>query len=442
MTSRQLLRWSRLHDRRARRWWSSSLALAAVAGALLAGFVGWRAQTSPESGSHAWLAAAIVAFALAFMRVPFQLYWRADAALLAQLPIEGGPLFDVALWRCVRAAAATALAAILAAVPLALLPADVVAHATRQISATPIAGEVPPLSPVMFFAHHAAVAGVLALAAGLLIPGVVVWAASLLVQSPEAAARAQKNAMAIVRAAPGYGPRMSQVADHASADAILGATPADRASAGAILGAIPGAAGALIIVATIAGTGWLMGEPLEGGAAAMLFGVAGTSLAALVGARLAAPRVMSTILRDVSALDRQRLATLEIRPPTALERAVAALLGDAALPYTKDARLMRRRYPMAFALGALIFLALAIIGLAHPARSQALPWLVAIVGAAALYAGSLAGRLARPPIELARLSATLPITAAARRRAKVAWIVSWSLVFVLVPLAFAALRLR
>ena len=55
---------------------------------------------------------------------------------------------------------------------------------------------------------------------------------------------------------------------------------------------------------------------------------------------------------------------------------------------------------------------------------------------------ALAGRLTRPPIELPRLSATLPITAAARRRAKLAWIVSWSLVFVLAPLAFALLRLR
>ena len=101
---------------------------------------------------------------------------------------------------------------------------------------------------------------------------------------------------------------------------------------------------------------------------------------------------------------------------------------------------MRRRYPMAFALGALIFLVLAIIGLARP--SSAVPWLAAAVAAAVLYAGALAGRLTRPPIELPRLSATLPISAAARRRAKLAWIVSWSLVFVVAPLAFALLRLR
>lgn len=402
MTSRELLRWTRLHERRARRWWASPWLAAIAGGAVLAAFVQWRAGGSPEAASHAWLAVAIVAAALGFMRVPFHLYWRSDAALLAQLPIGGQPLFDTALFRAVRAAAATALATVIAAVPLALLPADAVAHATRQITATPIVGTVPAMTPLMFFAHHAAIAGVLALATGLLVPGVVIWAASLLVSGTR--------------------------------------TPAERASAGAILGAIPGAAGALIIVTTIVGSPWLLGDPLDGASATLLYGLSFASVAALVLARHTAPRVMPTILRDVSALDRQRLATLEIRPPTALERAIAALLGQAGLPYRKDARLMRRRYPMAFALGALVFLVLAIIGLARP--SGATPWLAATLGGAVLYAGALAGRLTRPPIELPRLSATLPITAAARRRAKLAWIVSWSLVFVLAPLAFALLRLR
>lgn len=394
MTTRQLLHWTRLHERRARR--IPALAIAVAAGAAFAGFVAL--QRSPAAASHAWLAAAIVAFALAFMRVPFQLYWRADASLLAQLPIEGGPLFDVALVRCARAAALTALAALIGALPLALLDPHAIAEATRQISVTPIAGEVPHLSPLGFYLHHAAYAGVLALAAGLLIPGVVVWSASLLV-----------------------GPHM---------------TAADRANAGAILGAIPGAASAFILVATILGSPWLLGDVLDGRAGAMLFGVSAAAIAAAAGARTTAPRVFATILRDVSALDRQRLATLEIRPPTAIERAVARLLGDAALPYIKDARLMRRRYPMAFALGALVFVVLVVMGLA---RTQ-LTWIVAVAAGAALYAGALASRLRRPPIELPRLTATLPITPAARRRAKLAWVAAWSLVFVVVPLAFALAR--
>jgi hypothetical protein len=241
---------------------------------------------------------------------------------------------------------------------------------------------------------------VLALATGLLVPGVVVFSASM----------------------------------------IAGTTPAERESAGAILGAIPGAVGALIIVAAIVGSPWLLGDVLDGASGTFLVGVSVASVAALVAARTSAPRVMATILRDVSALDRQRLAALEIRPPTALERAIASLLGDAALPYRKDARLMRRRYPMAFALGALVFLVLAIVGLAQPA--SAVPWLAAVTGAAILYGAALAGRLVRPPIELPRLSSSLPISSAARRRAKLAWVVSWSLVFVVVPLAFAVFRVR
>lgn len=392
MTTRQLLHWMRVHERRQRR--IPSLLLGALAGVPLAAFV--YVRSSPGAASTAWLVVATLAFAFAFLRVPFHLYWRSDAALLAQLPIGGGPLFDTALVRCLRAALATLLATAIAATPLLLLDAQAVHDATRQITATPIAGTVPALTPLTFFLRHLAIAGVLALAAGLLILGVVVWAASLLV----------------------------------------GKTMTDRTSAGTILGAIPGAAGVFIFLAEILAAPWVMGDVLDERSAGLLFGVSVASVAAAVAARHAAPRVMDRILRDVSALDRQRLAHLEIRPPTGLERAIASLLGTAALPYRKDARLMRRRYPMAFALGALAFLTLAVMGLAHATR----PWLVAIAGAAALYAGTLASRLSHPPIELPRLSSTLPITAAARRRAKLAWIVSWSLVFVVAPLAFALLR--
>jgi hypothetical protein len=139
----------------------------------------------------------------------------------------------------------------------------------------------------------------------------------------------------------------------------------------------------------------------------------------------------------VSALDRQRLAFVEIHRLTAIERLVGKLLGAAALPYGKDARLMRRRYPMAFALGALIFIVLAIIGLARPDDST---WLVATLAGAALYAIALARRLPQPPIELARLSATLPIAAPLRRRAKIAWLVTWAVVFVAIPATFAVIR--
>jgi hypothetical protein len=147
---------------------------------------------------------------------------------------------------------------------------------------------------------------------------------------------------------------------------------------------------------------------------------------------------MAKVLRDVSALDRQRLATLEIKPPTAIERAIAALLGEAALPYGKDARLMRRRFPIAYALGALVFAVLIVVGLARP--DDATPWLTVAIGGAAAYGVALAGRLRQPPIELARLSATLPLGAPARTRARLAWLLGWWVIFVAAPAAFAALR--
>src|SRR4051812_19739358 len=116
MTSRELVRWSRLHERRART--VPALAVPIAAGGLLAAWVWSRSSAGPVAASHAWLGGAIVAYAVAFLRVPFYLYWRADAPLLAQLPIEGRPLFDAALARCLSAAAATTIAVVIGAAPL------------------------------------------------------------------------------------------------------------------------------------------------------------------------------------------------------------------------------------------------------------------------------------------------------------------------------------
>jgi hypothetical protein len=344
------------------------------------------------AASKSWLAGALAAFALAFMRVPFHLYWRQDAALLAQLPIGGGPLFDAALLRCVRAAGATAFVVLAGAAPLAA-----------------VSGEL--------MLRHVAMTGALfALAAGML-PAVATWAASLVAHSTDALEIATKLGGAPARAAKTSPP----------------------GSSSAVLGALPGFASTVVIVFVIIAAPWLYGRESALEAPAVLGGLAGASALALVWMRAAAPRIMGTILRDVSALDRQRLATLEIRPPTALESAIARMLGEAGLPYRKDARLMRRRYPMAFALGALAFLVLVIVGLAQP--DDPTPWLVVVLAGMTMYGVALAGRLARPPIEIPRLTATLPISGAAISRAKLAWVVAWAGVFVVVPAAFAAARL-
>ena len=425
MTSRELIRWSRLHEKRAgkaMRGW----VIAIVAGVALAGIVYWRgAVADPVAASHAWLAGTLAAFALAFMRVPFHLYWRPDAALLAQLPIGGGPLFDAAWLRCVRAAAATLVTVAIGLVPLALEDAGVVAFATRGLEPTPIAG--PPvggLTALEFALRHLELAGVLAIVAACAMPAVATWAASLVAYGTDAIELATKLAAAPARA-PG------ELDAHAP--------PQPPGSASAILGALPGFAATVVLTLVLIAAPWLYNTETALSAAGVLGGLAAASVVLIALMRARAPRVMGTILRDVSALDRQRLATLEIRPPTAIERFVASLLGDAGLPYRKDARLMRRRYPMAFALGALCFIVLVVLGLARPADPT--PWLVAVLAGAGMYAIALAGRLFRPPIELPRLAATLPITRAARTRAKVAWVVAWLVVFVAIPLVFAAVRL-
>jgi len=416
VTSRELIRWSSLHERRARRTRWTTLAVAG--GAALAAFVAWRAEVAGVvAASHAWLAGTLAAFALAFLRVPFHLYWRADAALLAQLPIDGGPLFDAALVRCIRAAAVTTLVALLGALPLAALPADVVAEATRPLHATPIAGASPPgLTPLALYLHHAALAGVLGLCAAFLLPAVATWAASLVTS----------------------GASVLEVATALGGAPARSASP--PASSGAVLGALPGFVSSVVFALVLLATPWLVNAAAPLPAPGVLAALAVASVLAVLAARALAQRVMGTILRDVSALDRQRLATLEIRPPTAIEQVIARLLGDAGLPYRKDARLMRRRFPMAYALGALAFIVLAVVGLARP--RDPMPWLVATLAGAAMYSVALAGRLRRPPIELPRLSATLPISAAALSRAKLGWAAGWWVLFVLVPGAFALARVR
>jgi hypothetical protein len=397
VTSRELIVWSSRHERRARRWWTSPWVVEFVAGGALCVPVEWRLDAAgPIAASHAWLAGTLVAFALSFMRVPFHLYWRADAPLLAQLPIEGGPLVDAALLRCIRAAAATTLTALIGAAPLLRFP-------------------------LRMYSHHAGIACVLGAAAAGFMPAVALWAASLVART-SSGARAARAAYALASGAPVRAAAASQA----------------PVSSGTVLGALPGFASSIVIVLVLIASPWLVDRATTHEVAPLLGGLVVASVLALVATRVKLAPVMGTILRDVSALDRQRLATLEIHAPTALERTVAAALGDAGLPYRKDARLMRRRYPMAFALGALAFLVLVIVGLSRP--EDPAPWLVATLAGSGVYALALAGRLFRPPIELPRLSATLPISKSARTRAKIAWVTVWLTLFVVAPAAFALAR--
>ena len=418
MTSRELIRWSQLHDRRARS--VPAWVLPMSAGGLLAAWVWWRSSAGVVAASHAWLAGAIVGFAVTFLRVPTQVYWRADAALLAQLPIEGRPLFDAALVRCVRAAVATTIAVAIGLVPLAF-GADGGA----------------------LLARHAAFAVALGAAAALLLPAVTIGAAAMVVHGTgERALRAAASLAGAPPRTPGRSAASGAGGDAgvASLSVPAGAQPAGSAPAAspsAILGALPGFAATIVIAAVLVVAPWLVSGAADDPAPIVLGAIAVASMAAGIAARRGAG-IMGRILRDVSALDRQRLATLEIRPPPPIARAIARMIGDAALPYGKDARLMRRRFPMAFALGALVLGVLVIVGLARP--DDPTPWLMVAIGSAASYGIVLAGRLHRAPIELRRLSATLPLPASSLARAKLAWLLGWWAIFTGAPAVFAALR--
>jgi hypothetical protein len=159
----------------------------------------------------------------------------------------------------------------------------------------------------------------------------------------------------------------------------------------------------------------------------VLGGLIAASGLAIVAARRLAAGVMGAILRDVSALDRQRLAHLEIRPPTVIERGVARLLGPAALPYAKDARLVRRRYPLAYVIGAIGLLAQWILAAAAP--DGMLAWTAAIAAGLSVYAVVLARRLGEPPIEHAITLSALPITRRDIAFAKRGWWALWLVVY-------------
>jgi hypothetical protein len=126
---------------------------------------------------------------------------------------------------------------------------------------------------------------------------------------------------------------------------------------------------------------------------------------------------MPGALREVAALDRERLAHVDRSLPSPLERATRRLLGPtAALVFDKDARLTRRRHPSPYALGPLAVIVswLLLLG------DGTVGWSIGVVGALAAYAALMAIRATAPPIELARLTATLPLAPAEVGRAKLA----------------------
>ncbi|MBP9203871.1 MAG: hypothetical protein KBG28_07920 [Kofleriaceae bacterium] len=367
---RWLLAWTDRDDaRRGRtpRRWLRRGALAAAAAAAVAGL---GAEQGAAAARQWWLAGAAGAAAVVMVATAYGIFWRPDTALLARLPISGAALLGAAVARAARRGAVTALTLAIAAAPLV------------------VDADGTPLGAV-------AAVVVLALAGIAAVVPTVAVAAALLVGS--------------------------------GATRALATSGENAAPPTAWLGLLPGLGAAAVVLAMIAQRDPLLGQSGLLGSPWLVAAAAAAGLALPVLARRGADG-LARALREVAVLDRQQLAHLEIDDVRGIEAVLAARLpGPVALVYRKDARIMRRRYPL-ITLAGLCSWALG-LGVALAGPTDPRPWALAWAGWVLVTTWTLAGRLWREPVEVARV-ATLPIAAAALRAGKRAWLVGWLLVFI------------
>jgi hypothetical protein len=198
------------------------------------------------------------------------------------------------------------------------------------------------------------------------------------------------------------------------------------------LGVLPGVASAVVVLVAIDVAGWLSGGRAEvGDARLVLAALAGGSLLGGAVARAASERIVPAMLRDVSALDRQQLATIEIAPaPRSLRVVSSGAAPSTRLLLDKHARLIGRRYPMSALMGFAVAATLVINALASP--GSVLPGATALL-VGMVYAWLLGLRMHREPIELPRLLASLPFSSADARRSAQLYVGWWWALFVAAP---------
>ena len=374
LSAARLLAWSDRATAREPRHGLRWLGRGALAAALVA-LVAWRRWDAGDVAAlSTWHQVTIALSGLLMIRVALALFWRADTATLSRLPIDGVVLFDVALIRAVRSAAIFVCTALLALAPIA------------------ISSTIPALRAV-------ALTTALGIIAATLLPAAATAAAAMV---------ATGQAVALV-------------------DALGGEF---RPPATTILGTLPGVATTLVIALGIAMGAWLPagGATLLGPNAPLLLGGAvAISIVALIAMR-SRSHGLAVALREVAALDRQRLAHIEIHPPTAIERITIGIAGAAsAISLRKDARLMRRRYPLAWVIGLALWVIAVVLAATVPSAADG--WAIGLAITGCVYAVTLAHRLVTAPIELPRLTAALPLRGTAVIRGKRAWLTSWMLIF-------------
>lgn len=395
MTARRLLAWGDLDDRRRRQARRSPLArispwlVSCLAGVALGAELYRRlaVEEDPAGALRLWLALTIAGHVLVLFGSPHRLYWRRDSALLARMPIAGGPLFRLALMRSARSAARVALASGIAA--LAFGPE----------LGWDLAGRL------------ALLVAVAALGAGALGP-----AAALVAGAVVASDRAQ-----------------------AMLGEIAGEFKAPRTS---WLGILPGVAGSALVIALVLLAPWAAGAPAQGAREPVLLALSlGLPPLAALLALARADRVIPAALREVSALDQERLAHIDRVFASRLERAwfgAALRSAGARLVAAKDAALTRRRFPSPYFIapvGTGVLWLMAWLG-----GARVVPWASVVLFGLAVYAVLMARRLIAPPVEIPRLLATLPIAPSEARAAKRAAVLLRALVWIApggIPLGLA-----
>jgi len=399
MDSRRLAHWSKLAERRRRRarsglgamppWLWSALAGVALFAAL-AHYLGAfdKAAVDPFAATNLWVAATVALHVVVVFGAPFRLYWRRDSGLLGRLALPGDSLFGLALRR-------TALATALAALPCAMALSAFGIWANWEVAA-----------------RHAALLAVAVAWAALAGPALALLAGAII--------SSEKTAQLL--------------------DSVGGEFQAPKTT---WLGMFPGLGATALALALIAAGNWPVGDVVThvGNPLYLFAPAAAVPVALFLWTWRRAPAVMSAALLEVSALDRERLAHVDLTRPSLLERGFGRMVlsEQGCRVYEKDARLMRRRYPIPYFVGLVGMVAMWIVAAVNPA--SILTWAFVLAAGSSAYGVVMARRRYAPPIEHPQFLRTLAITPADVSRAKRAHTALWFAVYVVAGLVPVALRL-
>jgi len=329
-----------------------------AAGSALFGIIAYHlgvfsgAAADMPKASTMWCAAVGIGHVLVFLLAPQRAFWRPDSQMLARLPIPGQVLFQLSLSRAIHST-------VRVAVPCGIALAAFALWGTWSL-----------------FLRH----GLLLLVAGL-AAAIVAPAVTLLAGATVASERAQ-----------------------ALVDSIGGEFQAPKHT---WLGALPGIAAAVLILTLVAGHRW------AGDTAPSTIGwwIAGFGLSlpivSLLWSFSNANRIMPAALREVAALDQERLAHVDRSQPSRLARRLAGGSPGGRLVFLKDATLLRRRFPVAYLLWFVCVISLWIAAIAGATLSSG--WTIAIVALFLLHAIATTPRILATPTEVVRYLHTLPI---------------------------------